>query len=162
MSRESSVALLVSVIAVLISLASAWFTRQQAKATAVLAANDSKRRQEEEEASRRQAIEIAELRTEEQRARLDVFAERGPSHYKLRVKNVGRHTARKVAAVFLDSVDALPRPEDFQSPRTFGDLTPGASSAVPIVDVRGSHNYRIQLSWRDGEGDKTEDKDVIV
>ena len=57
---------------------------------------------------------------------------------------------------------ACPDRTTSRSPKAFGDLTPGATTAIPIVDVRGSHNYRIQLSWSDGEGDKTADADVIV
>lgn len=161
---QSELATLLAVIALVISAASALYTRRQANAARRLAAIDESRREEEIAARKEREREKALAELEATQARFTLFADRANGGgYTLRIKNVGGSTARQIAAAFNDSKDGLPRPEEFERrPLPFGDLTPGASLSRSILDDHGSTNYSIQLSWQDGSGKRTEIQDVVV
>ncbi|MGB3259172.1 MAG: hypothetical protein WBA72_14435 [Ornithinimicrobium sp.] len=143
------VALLLSLFAIVVSVASAVYSRQQARSGAALAAVETERRVEE----------VARATTDRERARhADVDVRLGAmetnSSYKLIVSNRGPHAASGVSLSFVRALSSgiVDGSFDAIAQHKF-DLKPGDSESLRISPTfETARRYEVVVRWTDGAG----------
>ena len=163
------VSLIVSVIALLLSLLSVWYTRhaaraakaqadaakQQAAAAKAQLSLDQDRRNDEL-ARRRKEEEEAARKEEEEAARADLRVTTiwvRPHPPQIVVHNRGPHVASEISLSYLDADDGLPPPDTSHWHELAATLRPERASSVEAdAGVNVTKRFRVTLRWKDGTG----------
>lgn len=150
----ASAAFVVSVIALLVAVASAWFARRQAVASEKLTQIERDRRDDEISSAR--AARVAEGAADVQVSLDRTFGLN--SQLRLSVRNKGPATATGVHVAYLDVGDGRPAPStkrwcgldgDYQ-PREERHVSPGLTGQIP-------RSFQVILTWSDGRGEQSEE-----
>lgn len=153
---------IVSVVALLLSLLSAWYTRhaaraaraeanaakQQAAAARAQLSLDQDRRNEELARRRKEDEEAA-------RADLRVTLISVRPHPQIVLHNHGPHVASEISLTYLDADDGLP-PPDTRWDELAATLGPERASSVDAdFGVDTTRRFRVTLRWTDGTGSRS-------
>jgi hypothetical protein len=166
------VSLIVSVIALLLSLLSVWYTRhaaraakaqadaakQQAAAAKAQLSLDQDRRMDEL-ARRRKEEEEAARKEEEEAARADLRVTTiwvRPHPPQIVLHNHGPHVASEISLSYLDADDGLPAPDTSRWHELAATLRPERASSVEAdAGVNVAKRFRVTLRWKDGTGSRS-------
>ena len=155
---------IVSVIALLLSLLSAWYTRHAARA-AKAQANAAKQQAAAAKAQLsldqdRRNDELARKRKEDEEAaradlRVTLISVR-PHPPQIVLHNHGPHVASEISLSYLDADDGLPPPDTSRWHELAPTLGPARASSVDAdfgLDV--TKRFRVTLRWKDGTGSRS-------
>jgi hypothetical protein len=155
---------IVSVIALLLSLLSAWYTRhaaraaraqaiaakQQAAAAKAQLSLDQGRRNEELARKRKEDEEAARADL-----RVTLISVR-PHPPQIVLHNHGPHVASEISLTYLDADDGLPPPDTAGWHELAGTLGPERASSVDTYfGLDTTRRFRVTLRWKDGTGSRS-------
>jgi Tfp pilus assembly protein PilE len=156
---------IVSVIALLLSLLSAWYARHAARAARAQA--DAAKQQA---AAARAQLSLDQDRRNEELARKrkeDEHAARAdlrvtliwvrPHPPQIVLHNYGPHVASEISLNFLDADDGLPPPDTSRWHELSATLGPERASSVEAdFGLNATRRFRVTLRWKDGTGSRSE------
>jgi hypothetical protein len=155
---------IVSVIALLLSLLSAWYTRHAARAARAQA--DAAKQQAAAARAQlsldqdRRNDELARRRKEDEEAaradlRVTTFWVR-PHPPQIVLHNHGPHEASEISLSYLDADDGLPPPDTSRWDELAGSLGPERASRVEAdAGFNVTKRFRVTLRWKDGTGSRS-------
>lgn len=146
-------ALVVSVIALAVAIASAWFTHRQADANERLARIEEERRAEER-SDRAESERLLRL------AVLELYAERHPDR-RLFVRNVGRGTAENVMVEIVASLGGGELPQLLTSLAADRLLPGGTASAKVVSSKESARRVECRVTWTDGAEGRRDERQVV-
>ena len=155
---------IVSVVALLLSLLSAWYTRHAARA-ARAEANAAKQQAAAARAQLsldqdRRNEELARRRKEDEEAaqadlRVTLISVR-PHPPQIVLHNHGPHVASEISLSYLDADDGLPPPDTSGWDELAATLGPERASSVDAdFGVDTTRRFRVTLRWTDGTGSRS-------
>ena len=155
---------IVSVVALLLSLLSAWYTRHAARA-ARAEANAAKQQAAAARAQLsldqdRRNEELARRRKEDEEAaradlRVTLISVR-PHPPQIVLHNHGPHVASEISLSYLDADDGLPPPDTSGWDELAATLAPERASSVDAdFGVDTTRRFRVTLRWTDGTGSRS-------
>ncbi len=154
---------IVSVIALLLSLLSAWYTRHAARA-ARAQANAAKQQAAAAKAQLsldqdRRNEELARRRKEDEeaaRADLRVTLISVRPHPQIVLHNHGPHLATEISLTYLDADDGLAPPDTSRWHELATTLGPERASSVDAdFGIDTTRRFRVTLGWKDGTGSRS-------
>jgi len=155
---------IVSVIALLVSLLSAWYTRhaaQAAKAQADAAKQQAAaaKAQLSLDQDRRNEELAQRLKEEEEAARADLRVTTiwvRPHPPQIVLHNHGPHVASEISLSYLDADDGLLPPDTSSWQELPATLGPERASSVDAdAGVNVTRRFRVTLRWKDGTGSRS-------
>ena len=155
---------IISVIALLLSLLSAWYTRHAARAAKAQA--DAAKQQAAAAKAQlsldqdRRNEELARRRKEdEEAARADLRVTTvwvRPHPPQIVVHNHGPHAASEISISYLDADDDLPAPDTSRWHELAATLGPDRASSVDAdLSSNVTKRFRVTLRWNDGTGSRS-------
>jgi cytoskeletal protein RodZ len=158
------VSLIVSVIALLLSLLSVWYTRHAARAAKAQA--DAAKQQAAAAKAQlsldqdRRNDELARKpKEDEEAARADlrvILIWVRPHPPQIVLHNHGPHVASEISLSYLDADDGLPPPDTSRWHELAATLRPERASSVEAdAGLNVTKRFRVTLRWKDGTGSRS-------